>query len=114
MDAVALRTPTQRLHWLFGPVPSWLPAAAGDGVVAVPWEDDVAEIVTAYVNMHAVQPLPPHRNAIMHGKNAGPRLPPWALDMQAALRAKPLLARAVLLVNGDDTLLSFAAAAVMP
>ena len=92
MDAVALKTPMGKLHWVFGRLPPELSTADGGDMVSVPWEDDVAEVVAAYLNMHALQPLPPG-NGIMTQQR---RLPPWARSMQEALSTQPLLARAIL------------------
>lgn len=79
MDARSLKTPSGKMYWVMG---------AGDAE-AVPWDDDVADVAVAFLNMNAIDPVPMcgSRHAVY---------PAWARQIMQHLSQSPLLARAVL------------------
>jgi len=79
MDARSLKTPSGKLYWVVG---------AGEAE-DVPWDDDVADVAVAFLNMNAVDPVPV---CCSHPCT----YPTWARQMMHHLAQSPLLARAVL------------------
>jgi len=83
MYARPLKTPSGKMYWLLG---------AGNAET-VSWDDDVADVAVAFLNMNGIDPLP-RSNAIMRGPDFLCAYPAWARHLLAQM--SPLLARAVL------------------
>lgn len=99
MDAVAIETPSGRVHWVLASVaahfPAVFPAGKDTARVSLPLDDDVAELASAFMHYNTWYPVSV-QNTIMHGADARTLLPPWAMDMAEELRALPPVADAIM------------------
>jgi hypothetical protein len=95
---VAIQTATGRLHWVMAEAcqqSSVMCNLASNKIIMETLDDDVAEVVTTFLNYNYLHPVILHI-PIMHGKNSPPLLPAWTVTLQATMAKDKRFARDVL------------------